>query len=299
MNLKTLTATLLTIIFSLAGMLISGCDSDDDPVVVDLTPPAVPTGVFSVTGNQVVSIYWHDITEEDLIGYDVYRHDGDDPIYGDYHYLGTVPWDEQLTDDYILHYFDDFEVVNGQTYYYAVLSYDQAGNESDLSYETVLDTPRPEGAGVVLFTETVDDTKCGLDFSATTPSAQISTAPSTDIIVESDPATDILYVRKARDEVALQDYGLIDLIWVDYAPMSGYSAAGRAELIVGHSYIVKITNAASMNYAKFQVTSMTNDSVEIAWAYQIDVNNRELSLPSDGRISSAESSTRPIDIIRF
>jgi hypothetical protein len=288
---------LLIMALALPALFLTGCDSDDDPIIVDTAPPAVPTGVFSVTGDGVVSVYWNDITLDDLIGYDVYRHDGDDPVYGEYVYLGTVAWDEQLTDDYMFHYFDDFDVVNGETYYYAVLSYDDSGNESDLSYETVIDTPRPEGEGIVLFAESVDATKCGFDFSAANPVAQAANVSTTDIIIELDPVTDILYVKAATLDVMLQDYGTIELVWVDYAPASGYSLAGRSELILGHSYIIRIADGTFANYAKFQVTGITADTVEIDWAYQTALNNRELGVPVG--LETDRSSGHVSDIIRF
>ncbi len=133
-------ATLVMTLFAGLPLLFTGCDVED----INDIPPAVPTGVMSVTGDGVVSVYWNDIDEADLIEYDIYRHDGDDPVYGEYRYLGSVAWDENYVDESRLdHWYDDFNVVNGRTYYYAVLSVDEAGYESELSYETVPDTPGP------------------------------------------------------------------------------------------------------------------------------------------------------------
>lgn len=42
-------------------------------------------------------------------------------------------------------YFADVEAVNGNKYYYAVAAYDYNGNESELSYDVIYSTPRPEG----------------------------------------------------------------------------------------------------------------------------------------------------------
>ena len=280
------------------AVTLVGCESDDP---VDALPPAVPTGVFSVTGDMVVSVYWNDIYEEDLIGYDVYRHDLDDPVNGAYHYLGTVLWNENYLEDSFLHWFDDFEVVNGETYYYAVLAFDEAGNESSLSFEYIQDTPRPEGEGVVLYDRGVDSLKSGFDFSRLQLGRQDSDAGSTDIFVEFSGG--VPYVRVARsDGVEIQDFGPQLLINVDYAPVAGYSETGRLELIEGHSYVVRITDPLlpHVNYAKFQVVAKGLQSVMIDWAYQQDSDNRELSVPI-GPVAGPASG-RQIqrdDIVRF
>ena len=63
---------------------------------------------------------------------------------------------------------------------------------------------------------------------------------------------------------------------VDFAPSTGWSPSGTAELIVGHCYVVRITTTTANFYAKFRVTALTPDEVTFDWAYQTDPNNREL-----------------------
>ncbi|MBT6052318.1 MAG: hypothetical protein HOG49_36405, partial [Candidatus Scalindua sp.] len=63
-SLKSVIAVAALFIMLLAT--ISGCEEevvavDVTPPAVDVTPPAVPNGVFSVTGDQVVTVYWNDI----------------------------------------------------------------------------------------------------------------------------------------------------------------------------------------------------------------------------------------------
>jgi hypothetical protein len=259
--------------------LIAGCDEDP----VDTQSPAVPTGVFTVTGNGVVYLYWNDLDESDLAGYAVYRHDGDDPEYGPYEWLADVAWDENYDADSLLHWYDDESVANGRTYYYAVLSYDTSGNESTLSYEIVFDTPRPSGTGINLYDRYGSSPeRSGFDFSRLADGRQGWDEPTTDIYLAFDGG--IPFVFSARpDVVELQDFGTVLLDWVDWAPSNGYSAIGRAELIAGHSYVVKVTEDPDFNihYAKFQVIAVRSGTVEIDWAYQVDNFNPELRAPGN------------------
>ncbi|MCK7520206.1 MAG: hypothetical protein MZV64_22195 [Ignavibacteriales bacterium] len=43
------------------------------------------------------------------------------------------------------------EAVNGDKYYYAVAAYDYNGNESELSYDVIYSTARPEGFNQAIF----------------------------------------------------------------------------------------------------------------------------------------------------
>ena len=118
--------------------LVAGCG--DDPVVAADNPPFPPDGVFSVTGDHLVTIYWNANEESDLAGYRVYR--GNVDLSGPYYPLADV---SKGTTSY-----DDSDVNNGETWFYAVTAFDKNGHESDLSREDVFDTPRPEGFGLVL-----------------------------------------------------------------------------------------------------------------------------------------------------
>jgi len=272
---------------------LPGCD--DDPV--DTQPPAVPTGVFTVTGEGVVSVYWNDLDQSDLAGYAVYRHDGTDPEHGRYHWLGDVAWDENFDEDNLLHWFDDFDVVDGQTYYYAVLAYDTSGNESSLSWETVDDTPRPEGYEVLLYDRDGDHPeRSGFDFSRLDNGRTDWDDLRADIYVAFDGGVPFVY--SARPGVVfLQDLGTISFASVDAAPTSGYSAIGVAELIEGHTYAVAIVEDPEndVHYAKFYVYEITAGAVEIDWAYQTDEGNPELKVVAHERDAGAPRS----ELIRF
>ncbi len=277
-------------------LLAGGCD-DDTVVAPDRTPPAVPVGVTSVTGDGVVSVYWYDLYEDDLAGYAVYRHDGTTPETGPYYWLADVAWDENYDPDTREHWYDDTEVINGHTYYYAVLSFDSHGNESELSFETVGDTPRPEGYDVTLYDRFgARPDASGFDFSRLEAGRTAWDDPLVDIYVEFQAG--IPWVVSARPQIVdLQDYGTIPLVWVDFAPADGYSRSGRAELIAGHSYVVRIAEdpVTDLHYAKFQVVDIASDHVVIDWAYQIDNRNPELAVPGD---RGADTRRKPV-VLRY
>ncbi len=271
-------------------LLVGGCDDDEVVAVpVDQTPPPVPTGIFSVTGDGFVTVYWNDIYDEDLAGYDVYRYQGDDPVGGAYNYIGSVAWDENFDSESLLHWFDDLNVVNGETYYYAVLAYDYAGNESYLSFETIVDTPRPAGYDLVVFDRAASPIRSGVDFYDFDMMIGAEAVPydAVDADVYVTFSDGVPFVEAAREGILLQDYGTVLLDWADYAPADGYSATGRLELITGHAYIVRIveeyeiggTPIQELHYAKFGVTAIGADAVTIDWAYQVDRENPELGAP--------------------
>ncbi len=272
---------------------LPGCG--DDPV--DTQAPAVPTGVFTVTGEGVVSVYWNDLDQADLAGYAVYRHDGDDPVHGAYRWLGDVAWDENFDEDSLLHWFDDGDVVDGRTYYYAVLAYDTSGNESSLSWETIDDTPRPEGYEVLLYDRygSYPD-RSGFDFSEQDDGRTDWDSPTADIFVAYDGGVPFVYTARP-DIVYLQDLGTVSFAAVDRAPTSGYSAIGIAELIEGHVYAVAIVvdPEDNVHYAKFYVYAITATAVEIDWAYQVDEGNPELKVVTGGRRTGAPHG----ELIRF
>ncbi len=241
---------------------VAGCE-DEGPVVVD-RPPFPPDGVFSITGDGVVSIYWNENWEDDLAGYAVYRSKSDP---GPYFFLAEVPASRT--------YYDDTDVQNGETWFYAVTAFDRAGNESKLSRETVFDTPRPEGFGLVLVDLGQDPSRAGYDFSSLSGVSQPAALGTTDIYFESSGG--VRYLR-TKIGVDIQDYGLIDLVNVDWAPDTGWSPSGQAEAIVGHSYIVRIlNNQGDFNMAKVQVKAVAATTITLDWAYQAVRNNPELA----------------------
>jgi len=236
--------------------LTTGCNNHDKIVAVD-NPPFTVDGVYSVTGDHQVTIYWRANQENDIDYYKIYRNSA--PT-GTFTLIGTA-----TSSPYI-----DTAVTNGQTYYYALSAVDRRGQESpELSYENVFDTPRPEGFGQGLSNADIDDATSGWDFSAYTTRA--SGNALTDIYYAASGGHFLIYAVGGTE---IQDTGYVDLVDVDYAPPAGWSADGVVEAIPGHSYIVL---TPENHYAKFAVNSRDASGLVMDWAYQIDPDNPELA----------------------
>ncbi len=235
--------------------LALGCRNDK---VTNVDPPPFRVeGVYSVTGDGQVTIYWRANQETDISYYKVYRNTA---ATGTFTLIGTTSGTS----------FVDTHVTNGHTYYYAVSAVDLAGQESpELSFENVFDTPRPEGFGASITNTFTADSISGWDFSAVARRSSLD--PSTDMYYGAQNGHFIVYVPI---DTEIQDAGYVALRDVDFAPPSGWSADGQVEAIVGHSYIVLTRDN---HYAKFEVKARSSSSVTFDWAYQIDPNNPELT----------------------
>jgi hypothetical protein len=250
---------------ALAAVLVlaPGCHffDDDDAVVypIDDTPPAVPTGVRSITGDGQVQLVWNPNLEEDLAGYRIY-----------WSPAPAGPYEFMVATD--IPRYVDRDVNNGITYFYAVTAFDLDGNESELSRDLIHDTPRPAGQNLVLYSATGQNWELsGYDFdeyvrrpwSAIDSDIYFSVEYGRPAMVAANPATD------------LQDAGWSELDDLDWAPPSGWTGEDRVTLIEGHSYYVWTRDD---HYAKFRVTALepANGRVVVDWAFQIDKSNPEL-----------------------
>jgi hypothetical protein len=254
------------ILLSLFGLgLLLGCEPQPFPSAseIDREAPAVPRGVASTTGDQQVVISWYPNGERDLAGYQVYRGNAE---RGNYFRIGTTGNTS----------FIDRDVSNGRTYYYAVAAYDASGNESDLSYDLVFDTPRPAGYGVRLFDFGYLPSSSGYSFAGYR--VQDYRAGSTDIFFEYHPQSRGLFINVANQDTDIQDFGYTaSLDDVDHAPEKGWSALGYAECIAGHAYVIW---TADNHFAKIRVVTVNSSFVEFDWAYQIVEGNPELLVHS-------------------
>ena len=260
------TIVALLAVFALGA---AGC-VDDGPIVIrDQVAPAKPQAVKTVTGDERVTLSWVRNTESDLAGYRVYR--GTTSYDGPFLPLGTTGSTTYVDDS----------VVNGTTYYYAVAAYDDAGNESDLSTENTVDTPRPAGTNLVLNARSFEPAlPSGYDFSADL--LRQSGHTETDIYYELVSGTRLMVARDLSTDI--QDAGFHALDDLDWAPGDeGWSPTGSAELILGHAYYVWTRTG---NFAKFRVTSLTDSQVRVDWAYQLQADNPELMrTPRRGELS--------------
>lgn len=256
--------TIMTIILALATLAFIGCDQSDDVVYIyeEDDPPPVPQGVYSVTGDEEVLIRWLPIDDinRDFATYVIYRSDHDPD---------TGYWEIGRTTNL---YFVDYEVINGHTYYYAVSSLDMDGNLSALSYETVMDTPRPQGSGEVMFDFEYLPNFSGWDFSAATNLHYLHT--DCDLFLEYYPGDDVFYLNVGNIYVDIQDMGYTaDFDEIGYAPPDGWSQNGWCEVILFHTYVIWTDD---FHYAKIRVTDIGDDQIIFEWAYQVAEDNREL-----------------------
>ena len=90
----------------------------------DTTPPATPTGLAAVGGQNVVTLDWDDNGESDLAGYDVYRATVSGGSYS------KINASTLTSSDFV-----DGGVAGGVTYYYVVTASDTSNNESAQSAE--------------------------------------------------------------------------------------------------------------------------------------------------------------------
>lgn len=253
------------VIFGLAALFAVGCEEKNPVIIID-NPPAAPQGVYTITGDNAVYVYWNGPYERDLDEYWVYRSLS---ATTGYVAIGTVAAVANPNLDLVIYEFVDNTAVNGQTYYYAVASVDGANHVSELSAEEVFDTPRPEGNAVV-FDEAIEPSLAGYDLSARVNVSSGSSAA--DIFI--DRALGIYYINVADALTDIQDLGYTSSFdAVGYAPISGWSANGWAEIILGHTYIIWTRD---LNYAKMRVQSINSNSVSFRWAYQTDPDNPEL-----------------------
>lgn len=294
----------------MAVLGLTGCSEDDCVNCVELEPPVVPTGVHSITGDNYVEVRWIEISyypyegtySDSVVKYNVWRRpwvDGDEnnPLRfeQDGEMVGTVAWDENYISALGLHYFEDWTVVNGRRYEYAVESVNAAGVYSALSFELITEAPLPMSlaAEEIFDAGSVMSTRSGWDFSSlddglVDPNLTGTTA---DIRVFWDDLRGAMMVEAMRGDVRLQDFGVFSWddgsLWfegVSAAPWDGWSAIGVMELVENHIYVVQIgePGVTPVHYAKFGITEVVDGadprSISMHWAYQLIPELPELSV---------------------
>jgi hypothetical protein len=229
--------------------------------------PEPPQGVYSITGDNAVYIYWNGPYERDIKEYIIKR--SFDPLTN-YQEIGRRPAEDNPDLDLIIYEYVDNTAQNGVTYYYAVSSVDYAGQESELSAEEVFDTPRPEG-NVALFDMAVEPSLSGYNFAARSVVAYDS--PGADVYV--DRVDGVFYLNVGNVNTDIQDMGFHESFdEVGWAPQDGWSSVGYFEIIPGHIYVIWTDD---LHYAKLWVVSVNSSSVSFRWAYQTDAENPELA----------------------
>ncbi len=267
---------------TLAAFGFFGCDNDDDIIYIEDPAPQAPQGVFSVTGDAAVYIFWNGLYEDDIVEYVV---GWNDELLGEYEEVGRVFANPHPVDN--LYGFVDTDVDNGQTYFYAVWAVDEAGQVSEPSLEEVFDTPRPEGT-VELRSRFKEPILSGFDLSQ---GARVPWDASTaDVYVDHDTlfrgaeTLIVINLNAAGLATDIQDMGYHESFdEIGWAPDDGWSDLRKYELIAGHTYVVWTSD---YHYAKMRVTALAHETgwVSFQWAYQTadttnPYGNRELIGP--------------------
>lgn len=267
------TTNLFLMMLIMVFLALTGCD-DNGYYVYDNTPPSPPRNVWTVTGDNRVDIFWDHNTESDVIGYNVYYNS---QYEGRYTLLGS-------TED---NSFIDYGAENAVTTYYAVAAYDDNGNESELSYDVVYDTPRPEGFNQAIFDYSRFPGTSGYDLSDYLVRAYDD--DGSDFFFEIFEGVPYLNVWEDTD---LIDMGsTYDLYDISYAPdpedpgwiqlLDGDNVK-YIDIYPGSTYVVWTWDN---HFAKIRVRSVTSERMVFDWAYQLVEGERELK---EGRISRAE-----------
>jgi hypothetical protein len=234
----------------IAAAILASCDVyDPDNNYNDYDPPADPTGLVVINGDNRVDLYWNENRESDVAGYNIYYSFEYD---GRYELIGSTE----------SNYFIDRDVDNAVTYYYAVTAYDYNGNESELSIDFTYATPRPEGFNQSIFDFRRFPDNSGYAFS------EFQVVPYDDL--ESDVFFEKYegqFYLNVWDDSDIQDMGhTSDIYEIPFAPTSGWSPDKYEVAEAGHTYVIWTWDN---HFAKIRVRNITNDRVVFDWTYQL------------------------------
>ena len=239
---------LLTVLIA-SAFILSSCDVNNYYDEYDYTAPDPPTNIQVLNGDNRVDIYWDRNRESDVAGYNVYFNY---TYEGRYELIGSTSGT----------HFADIEAVNGNKYYYAVAAYDYNGNESELSYDVIYSTPRPEGFNQAVFDYRRFPNNAGYTF--TTYSTVPYNSEDVDFFFEIYQGTPYLVVYEDTD---IQDMGLTsDIYDIAYAPSSGWNPNKEEIAQVGHTYVIWTWDN---HFAKIRIKNITADRVVFDWAFQL------------------------------
>ncbi len=263
----------IAIILALATLTISGCYNDQRVVTVyeDEYPPA-PTGLTSITGNELITLFWYPVDVDDIDVYEIWYAPGNSNPNNTDNYTRLDVISAAYTS------WPDYDVQNGVTYYYAVTAVDEGGKRSYFS-DYVMDTPRPDGYNVTIYDYHTHPGTSGYDlyYQEILPYDDANC----DIYLDYDTFYDEFFIDVTYDDYYIQDFGYADHFDdVGYAPTAGWSAFSGVEAIEGHIYILKLWHGGRWHYAKIWITDLNynNRSMVFSWAYQTDPGNRELKI---------------------
>jgi len=262
------------------GLGLSGCNDEDDCICCgsDRDAPSAPRGLYSITGDDRVTLVWLANPEPDVARYEVWWSTA---YEGTYELIRSVP---ACGDCYWMDFHDN-DAVNGETYFYAVSAVDHAGNESALSGEFVWDTPREDGRATIGNALVPSEYAwAGFDLDAHAPVAADDGRAHFFYTFEAS-AGGFLWagsdVPGGQGLNEIQDMGYTaDFDEIDFAPDNrGWSPSGTAEPIAGHTYVLLTSEDY---YAKIRIDEdwEEGEALSFRWAYQdAEPFNRQLAYP--------------------
>jgi hypothetical protein len=243
----------------------------------DNTPPAPPTGIQVINGDNRVDLSWLNNRERDLAGYNIYYSTS---YNGKYYLIGS-----SITSSYV-----DNGAKNGILNYYAVTAYDVSGNESELSKDVAYATPRPEGFNQKIFDYRKFPNTSGYSFS--TYSVVSFDSSLTDVFFENYNGK--FYLDVYQDSDILDAGPTNDIYDIAFAPKSGWSPTKDTTAVEGHTYVVRTWDK---HYAKIRIYNITNDYIVFDWAYQLVQGNTQLK-PSVSSIINVKRGSLERTLIR-
>lgn len=209
----------------IAALIVTFAACDDN------VAPDPPRNVSVYPGDLSVEIEWDENRESDVAGYNVYY---SYTYWGEYTLIGSTE----------NNYYADYDVNNGDLYYYGVAAYDYNGNESELSYDEVYGVPRPEGMNQSILDYLRFPNSSGYDFSEFEVGSynEITDDYSADFFFENYNGT---YYLNVWDDGEIQDMGHTQNIYdITNAPISGWVPLIEGENVkyteakVGHTYVI-------------------------------------------------------------
>lgn len=258
------------------AFMLASCSDDDNPVAPHT--PLTPQGVYTITGDHAVEVWWNGVYDTDVKEYVVWRSLEATTNYSE---IARVAADANPNLDLLTYQYIDNDVSNGTTYYYAVSSVDHEGRVSPLSAENAYDTPRPQGE-VILFPLQLDSTMAG--FNLATQHVVNYNSPIADIYIDLFQGTK--YINVSNTQTDIMDMGYTsNFNEITVSPVvaqdSGWSTLGFYEITIGHTYIIW---TADNHYAKMRVedNNLITGSVQFQWGYQTASGNPELAPSQNG-----------------
>lgn len=264
-----------------------GYESDPSAVVTvdERLALARPASLGSTSLNGAVALAWSDNAyTSDPAAFGHYR------VYGAHYDLdaGVCESDWALEGTTVAPEFIVSAIANGVPRCFAVTAVSVEGYES-LWSPVKDDTPRPDARNVVVYAHQYQDAGAGFRFwqdldadGRADPNelglAKNGSSLAADFSVERT-VDGALWLSPVRSGTTLAIYGAVpvaDLTSIDWAPVSGYSAAA-AEAVPGWGYVFQTDGGDGFaRYGAVRVTHVGKDYLILDWAFQTDPGNPEL-----------------------